>query len=141
MLNCAIIMGRLTADPELKTTANGVFVTSFCVAVDRNYSKGEKQTDFINVVAWRQTADFITRYFHKGDMIAVQGEIQTCNYEDRQGNKRTATEIVSNSVSFCGGKSTQGETKSTPQATIGNNRADIGIFHTPEDDDDDGLPF
>ena len=74
MLNCAIIMGRLTTDPELKTTPNGISVTSFTVAVDRNYQKPgqERQTDFINVVAWRQTAEFVTRYFRKGQMIAVQ---------------------------------------------------------------------
>ena len=87
MLNCAIIMGRLTADPELKTTQSGISVTSFSVAVDRNYTpKGqERQTDFINVVAWRQTAEFVTRYFHKGSMIAIEGSIQTRKYQDRNG--------------------------------------------------------
>ena len=106
MLNTAILMGRLTADPELKTTQNGVSVTSFCVAVDRRFQRQgeEKQTDFINVVAWRQTADFVSRYFHKGSMIAVQGSIQTRNYEDKNGNKRTAVEIVADNVSFCGSK-------------------------------------
>ena len=74
MLNCAVIMGRLVADPELRTTPNGISVTSFCVAVDRSFVKAgeERKADFINVVAWRQTADFVTRYFHKGSMIAVQ---------------------------------------------------------------------
>jgi len=106
MLNCAVIMGRLTADPELRTTTNGISVTSFSVAVDRSYQRAgaERQTDFINVVAWRQTAEFVTRYFHKGSMIAVQGSIQTRNYEDRNGNKRTAVEIVADNVSFCGSK-------------------------------------
>ena len=106
MLNCAVIMGRLTADPELRTTTNGISVTSFSVAVDRSYQKAgaERQTDFINVVAWRQTAEFVSRYFHKGSMIAVQGSIQTRNYEDRNGNKRTAVEIVADNVSFCGSK-------------------------------------
>lgn len=110
MLNCAVIMGRLTADPELRTTGNGISVTSFSVAVDRNYQKQgqERQTDFINVVAWRQTAEFVTRYFRKGQMIAVQGSIQTRNYEDRNGNKRTAVEIVADNVSFCGSKSETG---------------------------------
>lgn len=107
MLNTSIIMGRLTADPELRTTSSGLSVTSFTVAVDRAYAKSgeERQTDFINVVAWRGTADFVTRYFKKGQMIAVQGSIQTRNYEDKNGNKRTAVEVLADSVSFCGGKS------------------------------------
>lgn len=106
MINNAIIMGRLTADAELRTTNSGVNVTSFTVAVDRSFVKAgeQRQADFINVVAWRQTADFVTRYFHKGSMIAVSGSIQTRNYEDKQGNKRTAFEIVASEVSFCGAK-------------------------------------
>ena len=110
MLNCAVIMGRLTADPELRTTTTGVSVTSFSVAVDRSYVRAgeERQTDFINVVAWRQTAEFVTRYFHKGSMIAVQGSIQTRNYEDKTGAKRTAVEIVADNVSFCGSKNESG---------------------------------
>lgn len=117
MLNCAVIMGRLTADPELRTTGNGISVTSFSVAVDRNYQRQgqERQTDFINVVAWRQTAEFVTRYFRKGQMIAVQGSIQTRNYEDRNGNKRTAVGIVTESVSFCGSKAEQPGEKANPQ--------------------------
>lgn len=110
MLNCAIITGRLTTDPELKTTTNGISVTSFTVAVDRNNQKPgqERQTDFINVVAWRQTAEFVTRCFRKGQMIAVQGSIQVRGYEDRNGNKRTAVEIVADTVSFCGSKAETG---------------------------------
>lgn len=106
MLNSVVIMGRLTAAPELKTTNSGVSVTSFTVAVDRRFQKqGEdKQADFLNVVAWRQTADFVCNYFNKGSMIAVQGELQTRSYKDKDGNKRTATEIVADNVSFCGGK-------------------------------------
>ena len=106
MLNSIVIMGRLTATPELKTTNSGISVTSFTVAVDRRFQKQgeEKQTDFLNVVAWRQAADFVCKYFNKGDMIAVQGELQTRRYEDKDGNKRTATEIVAENVSFCGGK-------------------------------------
>ena len=101
MLNCAVIMGRLTATPELRTTGTGISVTSFTVAVDRNFAKPgeERQTDFINVVAWRGTADFVTRFFQKGQMIAVQGAIQTRNYEDKNGNKRTAFEIVADNDS------------------------------------------
>ncbi len=109
MLNVAIIMGRLTADPELRTTPSGRAVTSFSVAVERSYRAGEeRQTDFINVVAWRQTAEFVSRYFQKGSMIAVRGRIQQSNYEDKNGNKRTAFEIVADEVSFCGSKSETG---------------------------------
>ena len=110
MLNVAIIMGRLTADPELRTTASGVAVTTFSVAVDRRFQRQgeEKQTDFINVVAWRQTAEFVSRYFHRGSMIAVRGSIQQRNYEDKNGNKRTAFEIVADEVSFCGSKAETG---------------------------------
>lgn len=132
-LNCAVIMGRLTAAPELRTTKSGLSVTTFSVAVDRAYAKPgeERQTDFINVVAWKQIAAFVTRYFEKGQMIAVQGSIQTRNYEDKNGNKRTAVEIVANSVSFCGGKkNAETESESVPQ-----DFTEIPI--SP----DDGLPF
>lgn len=107
MLNNAVIMGRLVADPELRTTGSGVSVTSFTVAVDRRFANKdeEKQADFIDVVAWRQTADFVCKYFRKGSMIAVQGSIQTRTYEDKDGNKRKAVEIVADNVSFCGSKS------------------------------------
>ena len=111
MLNIAVIMGRLTAAPELRTTPNGVSVTSFSVAVDRSYSSrsgGERQSDFINVVAWRGTAEFICKYFQKGQMIAIDGSIQTRNYEDKQGNKRTAVEVVANNANFCGSKRDSG---------------------------------
>ena len=103
-------MGRLTADPELRHTPNNVAVTAFTVAVDRSYAKvgTERQTDFINVVAWRSTAEFVCKYFTKGQMMAVSGPIQTRNYEDKQGNKRTAFEIVANDVSFTGSKRESG---------------------------------
>ena len=103
-------MGRLTSEPELRTTGNGISVCSVTVAVDRNYQRQgqERETDFINVVAWRQTAEFVTRYFRKGQMIAVQGSIQVRGYEDRNGNKRTAVEIVADTVSFCGSKAETG---------------------------------
>ena len=103
MLNTVVIMGRLTADPELKTTQIGVSVCSFTLAVDR-YSKEERKTDWVDVVAWRQTAEFICKYFTKGSMIAVTGSIQTRNWEDKQGNKRKAVEVVAREVSFCGTK-------------------------------------
>lgn len=105
MLNKAILMGRLVADPELRQTTNGVSVCSFRIAVDRNYSKDrERQTDFIDIVAWRSSAEFVSRYFTKGKMIIVEGSIQTRNYEDRNGQKRTAVEVVADNVMF-------GETK------------------------------
>jgi single-strand DNA-binding protein len=154
MLNSVIIMGRLTADPELRTTANGLSVTSFTVAVDRNYKSGdERQTDFINCVAWRQTADFVTRFFKKGQMIAVQGSLQVRNYEDKNGNKRTAYDVVADNVSFCGSKS-EGNSFGAPRQesapAVSYQSADAGSFSVlPDDnsgfpfgaDDDEGLPF
>ena len=99
--NKVILMGRLTADPELKS-ANGTYVTSFSLAVDRRYAKeGQNKTDFITVVAWRQTAEFISKYFDKGSAILVCGELQTRSWEDNNGNKRYATEVVASEVSFC----------------------------------------
>lgn len=106
MINKAILVGRLTADPELRTTQSGISVCSFSVAVDRRYSAGgERQADFINCVAWRQSAEFISKYFGKGKMIGIDGSIQTRNYEDKQGNKRTAVEVVVDNASFVGSKS------------------------------------
>lgn len=141
MLNTAILMGRLTADPELKTTQSGISVTSFCVAVDRRYQKdGEKQTDFLSITAWRQTAEFVTRYFHKGQMIAVQGSIQTRNYEDKNGNKRTAVEIVADNVSFCGSKAEAAAPKSQDAQRPSVNVSADDFTPLPTDDDD-GLPF
>lgn len=106
MLNVAAIVGRLAADPELRHTPSGVAVTSFTLAVDRSYAKAgtERQTDWIDVVAWRSTAEFICKYFTKGQMMAVTGSLQTRNYEDRNGSKRKAMEIVANDVSFVGSK-------------------------------------
>lgn len=118
-MNKAILMGRLTKDPELRSTQNGTSVCSFTVAVDRN-SK-EKQTDFINCVAWRQTGEFISKYFSKGRMIAVVGEIQQRDYTDKAGNKRTVYEVVVNEAGFCGDK-----------------RQEANV---DPDDDDEPLPF
>lgn len=105
MLNRVILMGRLTADPEHKTTPSGVSVTSFSIAVERNFadkSTGKRAADFINIVAWRGTADLICKYFNKGRLIALEGSIQTRNYEDKSGNKRTAFEVVADNVYFTG---------------------------------------
>ncbi len=110
MLNSIVIMGRLVATPEFKKTPSDISVTTFTVAVERDYvAKGQdKQTDFIDVVAWRHTAEFVTKYFSKGSMIAVEGQLQTRSYEDSNGNKRKAVEVVANKVSFCGSKSESG---------------------------------
>ena len=110
MLNVAIIMGRLTADPELKSTGEGISVCSFTVAVDRRF-KGrneERQADFIRCVAWRERADFLSRYFRKGNMVAVTGSIQVRSYEDKNGNRREAVEIVAEQINFTGEKAGSG---------------------------------
>ena len=120
MINSVVLMGRLTAAPELKKTQSGLSVTTFSIAVDRNYRREERQTDFINIVAWRQTAEFICNYFKKGQMIAVEGSIQTRNYEDRNGNKRTAFEVVANNVSFCGEKRDSGSAADNEPAAYSN---------------------
>ena len=125
-------MGRLTADPELKTTTSNFSVVSFSVAVERNYqAQGqERQTDFINCVAWRQNADFISRFFRKGQMIAIQGSLQSRSYEDRNGNKRTVFEVVVDRASFCGSKAETGGSAdkfaapSAPSASYQNGTAD-----------------
>lgn len=107
MFNKAILIGRLTADPELKQTTSGTYVLNFQIAVDRRFrgQDGERKADFISIVCWRQQAEFVSKYFHKGDAIGIEGNIQTRNYEDRQGNKRTAVEVVADNVFFVGGKS------------------------------------
>ena len=105
-MNVVCLLGRLTGDPELRRTQTDVAVTSFCVAVDRAYQpKGqERQTDFINVVAWRGTAEFICRYFHKGQRIALNGSLQSRQYTDKEGNKRTAYEVVVDNAFFAESK-------------------------------------
>lgn len=102
MLNVAALVGRLVADPELRHTPNNTAVTSFTIAVTRSYARPgeERQSDFIDIVAWRSTAEFVSRYFKKGQLIAVEGSIQTRTYEDREGKKRKAVEIVANNVHF-----------------------------------------
>ena len=109
MLNAAILMGRLVADPELRHTSNDVSVTSFTVAVDRSYVKSgtDRQADFIDVVAWRSTAEFVCKYFRKGQLIAIQGSIQTRTYVDKDNNKRKAVEVVADQAHFAGPKREQ----------------------------------
>jgi single-strand DNA-binding protein len=148
MLNKALIMGRLTRDPELKSTASGISVCSFSVAIDRRYVKPgeERQADFINCVAWRQQAEFISKYFSKGRMINVVGTIQTRRYTDKDGNARTATEVVADEVNFCGDKRGDSDTSGSYNAPSAAAPAPSAT-PAPHDDDfvaveiDDDLPF
>ena len=137
MINNVVLMGRLVADPEIRTTNTGKSVANFRIAVDRTYSKGgNKEADFITIVAWESTADFISKYFSKGSMIALRGEIQTRNYEDNSGNKRTAVEVLAKEVSFCGGKN---ETSSAPAQATPTYQATASELDFEEIPDD--LPF
>lgn len=140
MLNVAVLMGRIVADPELKHTPNDVSVCSFTIAVDRSYVKQgqERQADFIDIVAWRSTADFVCKYFRKGQLIAVQGAIQTRSYTDSQGVKRKAFEIVADQVSFAEPKKEQNNhtTDSEYPAYLSEGVSDFEEIPT-----DDDLPF
>lgn len=140
MLNCAVVTGRLTSDPEVRSTPSGVSVCRFTVAVDRKYTKeGEqRQADFIDILAWRQTAEFVGKYFQKGQMIAIQGSIQTGSYE-KDGIKRRTFEIVAENVSFCGGKSDNSLNDNGASETPSFSNADTGDFLSSVDDDE--LPF
>lgn len=143
MINSVVLMGRLTHEPELKVTTSGLSVIRITIACDRSYQKSneERKADFIDVTAWRQTAEFISRYFHKGSMIAVQGSIQTDNYTDRDGNKRKSFQIAANNVSFCGSKVESGvNTEHGEQPASGYSSADNSDFEEIVDDDND-LPF
>lgn len=116
-LNKVILGGRLTADPELKTTPSGVSVTSFTVAVNRRFGGGqgkEAQADFINVTAWRQTAEFITQYFRKASSICIVGSIQTRSWTDQQGQKRFATKVVADEAYFVDAKSEMPQIQPAP---------------------------
>ncbi|MBP1577090.1 MAG: single-stranded DNA-binding protein [Oscillospiraceae bacterium] len=150
MYNRAILIGRLVADPELRTTPNGINVASFRIAVDRPYSKNaEKKADFINIVAWRQQAEFVSRYFSKGRAIGVEGSIQTRDYTDKDGNKRYATEIVADRVFFVESKSAAGVSSegsfSVPAANanagVSYSSGSAGDFQVTAYDDDNDLPF
>ena len=140
MFNLVVLTGRLTADPELKTTPNGIPVTTFSIAVNRNYRAGEEQqTDFINIVAWRQRAEFITKYFKKGSMIGIEGSIQTRRYTDKNGNNRTAFEVVANNVQFVESKRDGAPAASGEPASFSN--ADVNDFADLGSASDDDLPF
>ena len=141
MINNVTLMGRLTADPELRTTTTGRNVTSFSIAVDRSFARAgeDRQTDFINIVAWQQQADFVCRYFKKGSMIALTGSLQTRSYEDKSGNKRTAYEVVAREFSFCGSKAETGSGNYDPVSPSSYNNSSADDFSSVVDDDD--LPF
>lgn len=111
MLNKIIFQGRFCENPELKQTQSGVSVSSFTLAVDRDFKNqsGERETDFILVVAWKSVAEFIVNHFSRGDMAIVSGRLQSRRWEDREGNKRTAIEIVAENIYFCGTKKSQQE--------------------------------
>lgn len=156
MLNKIVIMGRLTRDPEMRQTGSGTSVTSFSLAVERDYSGrdgGEKQTDFIDVVAWRHTAEFVDKYFAKGDMAAVSGRLQIRDWTDREGGKRRSAEVVADNVYFGESKRRDGGDTSRPAAPSASAPAHRGSYggydNVPQggsafselDDDDGDLPF
>lgn len=142
MFNLAVQMGRLVADPELKSTPNGVSVTTIRLAVNRSFSEkdGERKADFITVVAWRKTAEFICKYFKKGDPILVQGNLQTRQYTDKDDKKQFVTELIAEKVFFAGGKKSAAgneydtAAKEKPDAELSDDNYSI-----PDDDGD--LPF
>ena len=139
MFNLVVLTGRLTADPELRYTGNNTPVTSFSIAVSRRYKAGEQaEADFINIVAWRQTAEFVTKYFQKGSMIGIEGSIQTRRYIDKEtGKNRTAFEVIANNVQFVESKR---DGASSSDAAAGFANAAAGDFTAMADDNDD-LPF
>ena len=148
-MNLWIGMGRLTQDPEVKTVGNDLKVCTFTVAINRKFVKdGERQADFINCVAWRKTAEFIEKYFKKGNMIAIEGGIQTRSWEDDEGKKRYATEILVDEVHFCGSKDSSEGDNGGSNKKSNNNATNTKVSQnkptsTPqgESDDDDDLPF
>ncbi|MBP3359520.1 MAG: single-stranded DNA-binding protein [Clostridia bacterium] len=149
-MNKAILMGRLTRDPEMRQTQSGVSVANFSIAINRRFQKD--QTDFINCIAWRQTAEFVCKWFQKGSMIAVVGSIQTRRYTDSEGKERTATEVVADEAYFTGSRAESGTGGSgqdfggghapAPAPSFNNEvpQFDQGGFGTIDDTDDD-LPF
>lgn len=138
MLNSIALQGRLTKDPELKTTNKGVNYVNFMIACDRNYvpNNGERKADFIPVVAWRGTADFICKYFHKGDMILVNGELNSDSYEDKDGNRRTTYKVKADRVNFAGSKR-----KGTSENNYDTKEKDAFNGKGRYDAEEDDLPF
>ena len=127
MLNVITVMGRLTRDPELRRTGSGIAVASFTVAVDRDFAQdGKKETDFIDCVAWRQTGEFVSKYFKKGSMIVVKGRLQIRNWNEKDGNKRKTAEVVADNCYFGSTKSDSGYSNSGNG--YGNNGADYSGY-------------
>ena len=145
MFNLVVLTGRLTADPELKTTQSGLSVTSFSIAVDRRFRSGEeRQTDFINIVAWRQQAEFVAKYFKKGNLIGIEGSIQTRKYTDKDGNNRVVFEVLASNVQFVESKRGNTDVNVTndaedPLRTVSENLQNAGFEQANMSDDD--LPF
>ena len=146
MLNHIVVMGRLTRDPELRKTASGVSVASFSVAVDRDFSQqdGKKETDFLDVVAWRNTAEFAAKYFTKGRMAVVEGRLQIRDWKDKEGNNRRSAEVVADNVYF-GDSNKDGGNRSGGGSYGGNYDNSYqqpgGDFSEIADDDAGELPF
>ena len=141
MLNTVIIMGRLTRDPEMRTTQSGVAVASFTLAVDRDFGGkdgGEKQTDFIDCTAWRHTAEFVSKYFSKGRMAVVSGRLQIDNYTDNDGNKRKSAKVIADNIYF-GDSKKDGATGSQSDETASLTPAPSGFVTV--DVNDSELPF
>lgn len=139
MLNHIVIMGRFTKDPELRYTQNNTAVASFTIACDRDYSGGgERQCDFINCTSWRNTAEFVSKYFHKGSMAVVNGRLQSRQYEDRDGKKHTAWEVLAENVYF--GESKKSESDASDFKPAGPVGKPTTAFQELADDDGD-LPF
>lgn len=136
-MNNVQLIGRLTADPELKHTQSGTACTRFNIAVDRRVKQGEeKQADFITIVAWQQRAEFICKYFSKGQRIALTGSIRTNSYTDRDGNKRNTFEVWAENVEFCESKAEKQTTQSQPEQ-----QKKTGNMSNDNFEDFDGLPF
>lgn len=154
MLNVVALMGRLVRDPELKTTQSGNRVCTFSIACDRSYTAKdeERKADFFTITAWRQTAEFICKYFQKGSLIAIEGSLQTRQYQDKNGNNRTVTEVLASRVSFAGSKasgspsaqSSEQQTENYAQNANASQNAPQAASGTDEFsviDDGDDLPF
>lgn len=145
MLNRITITGRLTHDPELRTTQSGISVVTFSLANQRNYknSAGERDTDFFNVTAWRSTAEFVSQYFSKGSLIIVDGRLESRKYTDKDGNNRVAIEIKADNVYFGESKENKNaaQPSAAPVAPAGNGGDFVPDFSAVEDMEDDDLPF
>ena len=142
MLNTIIIMGCIVADPELKTTQSGVSVTTFRIACDRDRTvEGGQKADFVDCVAWRKTAEFISKYFQKGKPILIQGRLQIRPYETKDGQKRSATEILVESANFCGGDRVNNSAPAAPAPDLDAPIPAVTPEMSPLDIPDGELPF